>query len=123
MGSFSLDVGQTEKMAAEYRTLQIAPAQREICEAVANTILQYIKMNDLALRGFIWKAVKKWQQDAQMTARELFTASKEEKVAAGTQVFEHLKNTLIRLLRNKEESGRLDEAIQAAYKLYTEKYT
>ncbi len=60
-----------EDAERDFSQLDILPIHRKMIEEVADVLLVYIDISRLALMGFAWRAIRKWQVDNQMTTVEI----------------------------------------------------
>ena len=58
-----------EEAENDYSRITLAPEQRGIVEGIANIMSQYVEISQVALRGFIWNAITKWQMESTFTQR------------------------------------------------------
>ncbi|MHA2294548.1 MAG: hypothetical protein ACXAEU_20675 [Candidatus Hodarchaeales archaeon] len=106
----------------EYNRLQIDPAQKQIVESMAGLLCQYVPLRKLAMKGFAWRAIIKWQQDNHRALRDLMTIDAEKRIIAAKQIFVILENFLKAVLHNKEKESVVEEAMVKAFDFYKTNY-
>lgn len=113
---------QIEEEKINYEKITFSPEHSAMMNGIAETILQYININKMALKGFIWRAIKDTQVAQKTQLHEVSTMTPENRAKFALASFENLKGYLIKILNNSEDESKILEAVDKGIKFYTEKY-
>ena len=97
--------------------------QANIVRYIAELLHKRIAINDLAMQGFIMRAIKKWQMEEGMKISRLLVESPKIRVHHVGLMFENLRQDLRSVLVNYNTAHLLDEAIEEAYKAYIDNFS
>ena len=104
----------------EYSRLQVAPAQTQIVVLMADLLCSFIPLKKLAMKGFAWRAIIKWQKDNHRPLTDLETIPPAQRLSAAKDIFANLEASLKAVLHNKERESIISEAMSKAMKFYKE---
>ena len=108
-----------QKIADEYSRIQATPEQRAIIDQLADLLCQYTGMSKLPMKGFIWKAMKTWQQTYHQPCSSVLVLPFNERAKKVKEMLQILEEQyLSRILRDPIDRTRLSQAIKAAYEYY-----
>ena len=108
-----------EDAERDFTELDILPIHRKMIEELADVLLVYIDISRLALMGFAWRAIRKWQVDNQMTAVEITKkGTPQQKMRAVREMFDNVEQSLRRVLRSDSDKEILAKAIDDGYEYY-----
>ena len=119
----SLIFKKQELMEAEndYSRLKVAPKQRIIIDQLADLLSKYTGMSKLPMKGFLWKAMKTWQQEYGQRCDTVLSLPFLERLEKVKQMLAILESQYLqRVLRHPNDHEKLSKAIQAAFDYYKE---
>ena len=104
------DQEEIEKVEKDFSKLQLHPVQRGMVDAMAQTMMGFLPISQMAIRGITWKVMQKWQTRNQTTMESLHTMTLDETVEATKEMLADSKKIYMRLLWNAtpEERKTLD---------------
>ncbi len=117
------DKASIEKEKQEFQKLFLAPEHRSIVDDMAKIVLRRIEIDPLALKGFVWRAMKKWQIENNLTMRELATKSKSDRVVAVKKITEMTRDSIKRVLKNKSDESLVDQVFEEVFQAYVSKWS
>jgi len=94
-----------------YKELHLSPAQRRKVRLVSKLATNYIPINEHAMCGFAFRALKEYQVDNKIELTAFETMSADAKVEMLTDVMERVKNQLLKIIIEKEQAPTIDKAI------------
>lgn len=106
--------GEVEKAAKDYERLTLDPLQREKVVQLAKICVKYLPIPEMAMKGFISRAILDWQVENKTNFKETFNWSKSEQVNLTKEVLDIMKRTLVKSLLKPEQEPALDTALNAA---------
>ncbi|MFW9993265.1 MAG: hypothetical protein ACFFD4_14575 [Candidatus Odinarchaeota archaeon] len=106
----------------EYSRLQLEPVQKQIVDMVSGLLCQYVPLSKLAMKGFAWRSIIKWQQNNRRPLSDVEKMNAEQKTAAAKEIFDNLEVYLIAVLHNKENETVIRDGIHKALKFYKDNY-
>ncbi len=112
-----------EKEKQAFQKLTLAPEHRVIVDDVAKIVLQHIEIDPLALRGFVWRAMKRWQVENNLTMKELATRPKPERIAAVKKITEMTRDSIKRVLKNESDEDLIDRVFEDVFQAYVAKWS
>ncbi len=116
---FKLDrVRQEEE---EFEKIILSPEQKQNVVAMASLLATKLPISELALRGFIWKAIKKYQIINREYMKDGERLTPEMKIQKTYEIAMEVRNNLVKILERSQDASIVDEALQEAMKLYKEK--
>jgi len=116
------DEEQIQKAKEDFQRVKYDTAQQQFVEDSAQILSEALNINLLAVKGFILRAVKKWQNDYQTSVSELATRPPSDRLAAINDIIKKFKESLIRILKDPKEEDQLNNAIKIAMTTYLKKY-
>ena len=102
----------------EYREDQAA-----IVKFIADLMRKQITMNDLAMQGFIMRAIRKWQIDSGIKISALLVMTPKERIHHVGLMFENLRTELKSVLLNTRGAHVLDHSIDEAFQAYIDNFS
>jgi len=102
----------------EYSQIQIDPEGRQIVELVANLLCEYIAMRKMAMKGFCWRSIVKWQKEHSRPISDLATMNPSQRISIMKSLLVDLEATLNDVLRNKEMKSVITDGITKALEFY-----
>ena len=112
-----------KQMADDFSQVKISREQRQMFNVIASLMSDKLNVNELALKGFIWKSLREVQIEFKTTAEELAHKSPEERVKVMKKGFERLGDHLMRVLRNKEKQEYIRQVLNDGFAYYIQKYS
>lgn len=109
---------EVNEVAKEYKTVKLPKEYRDLMDSVSKVIAPYISMDDGAVRGFISRAIVKWQERHNKEIAEVLSMSIMERQKMMKEGMEILKEILGGVLRNSSDQENLNLAIDKGYKAY-----
>lgn len=97
--------------------------QSHIVKFIAELLHKRLSINDLAMQGFIMRAIRKWQIESGIKVSQLLTKAPKERILNVGLMFENLRTELRSVLKNSNTEDLLDEAIEEAFKAYIDNYS
>ncbi len=107
-----------EEAEAYFKTVRIEKYQRRIVAALAPLLCKYIPMSVMAMKGFSWRAISRWQVEKKRGLDELANESAAGKMKAVLQIMENLEGELSRILLKEEDSSKVKAATAEAFEFY-----
>ncbi|MFW9993884.1 MAG: hypothetical protein ACFFD4_17700 [Candidatus Odinarchaeota archaeon] len=104
----------------EYKQLNLTAEQKMMVESLVRMLGTRIPMRHLAMKGFAWRTIQKWQMDNHITIAEIPGLPPMKRLAAVKNMVEEGKKTYLRLLRSPEMEHVIIEAFDEAFKQYQE---
>ena len=101
-----------QEAAEYYKTIHIAPEQKEIVTSLGKLISQALSIEERAIRGLIWRSIKDWQIDNSKDLSSIANMSPENRIKVPLQIVTMLEKTLMRVLISKEHEPLLREAMK-----------
>ena len=101
-----------------FKTVRIEKYQRRIVAAIAPLICKYIPMSIMAMKGFSWRAISKWQVENKRGIDDLAKQTPAGRMKAVLQIMENLEGELTRILLKEEDSSKIKAATAEAFEFY-----
>jgi len=106
-----------------YSKVDFHPSQRAMVEPIAKVFIQYVRVSELAMRGFLMRATVKWQEKHHKSLKEMHEVPKDEKIKTMNEIFNtHLIEIMTKIVIKPEQVGMLKKAINEAAELVLSKY-
>jgi len=108
----------------ELERIQANPVQKEIISHFAKIISSQISVPEIAVKGFLWKALRDWQLENGMTIAETeigHGSSRSERIKQADDILQLLNKMLTKVIK-KEESASLTLALDECLTYYIENY-
>ena len=110
-----------QKLIAEserdYSKLKFTPQQRALIEQAATLYNQYFDISEMAMRGFIARAIKQWQIEEKRVLDDIYSATGAEQVKLTKELAEVLKKVLIKVVIKPEQVPLLEKVIDQALEM------
>lgn len=107
-----------EEAETYFKTVRMEKYQRRIVAAIAPLICKYVPMSIMAMKGFSWRAISRWQVENKRGIDELAKESPAGKMNAVLQIMENLEGELTRILLKEEDSSKIKAATAEAFDFY-----
>ncbi len=101
-----------------YKELHLTSKQRRKVRTVSKLATHYISINEHAMCGFAFRALKEYQVDNKIEMSAFETMSNIEKVDMLTDVMGRVKKQLLKVIMKPEQSHIIDDAIKNLIKFY-----
>ena len=95
---------KVKEVEDEFSRIVINPQQRRQVYAISKLLAQKVPISELALRGFIWKAIVKFQREDRVFFAEGEHFTPEERIRNTYRIAEHVRDNLIKILRRKADA-------------------
>ncbi|MFW9988509.1 MAG: hypothetical protein ACFFC3_07625 [Candidatus Odinarchaeota archaeon] len=115
----------TERINQEvinFQTLHLTPEQKKIVSPLVHVISQRINIREMALKGFLWRVLRDFQEKRGMRLDRSMTLTPTERIQGLVQIFMMLKNELTKILIDEQEEPKLEKALMEALELYKSKF-
>ncbi|MFX1567470.1 MAG: hypothetical protein ACFFCV_03785 [Promethearchaeota archaeon] len=111
------------KEAEEYfKNVHMAQEQHVIFNDLVKIVLKYIHMDELAAKGIGWRSVSRWQLKHKRDLFGLVNETPEERIKSVDQLFEIVKEELIKILEDPSEKSLVNKAIGDMMEFYKKEY-
>ena len=100
MMELKFDKTKVKEAEEEYLKLKLDPAQRGMVETMAQGMKAFVPVSEIAIKGFTWQVMTKWQRDNEMTLAGLHSLPLEERIEATKEMIGISKKIYVRLLWN-----------------------
>ncbi len=105
-------------MEKDYSRANLHEDQRALLEPVGKLFTQHLPMSELAIRGFMGRAVGRWQEDHHRTLSEIHTAPTAEKHKVLDEIMNgYLVDIMTKIVVKPEQVPLLKEAISKVCKI------
>jgi hypothetical protein len=108
--------------AKAYESLQLEQRQEDLLRDLARIVGPKIGMDPFPCRGMWLQAVREWQVAQQKSADSLAHMSPPEREVAARQIRDHFAQIAGAGLRNPEDKGKLEAALNEAFEYYLQEY-
>ncbi|MFX1376077.1 MAG: hypothetical protein ACFFA0_09715 [Promethearchaeota archaeon] len=115
----------TERINREvvnFQSLHLTPEQKKIVGSLVHVISQKINIREMALKGFLWRVLRDFQEKRRMSLDESMTLTPTERIQGLIEIFMMLKKELTKILINEEEEPKLEKALMEALELYKSQF-
>ncbi len=75
-------------------------------------------MDILPMKGFALHAAIAWQKENQILASEIEQFTPEQRIQFMQYALNHMKNSIIKILRDKADTGKIQEGIKVTLEYY-----
>ena len=107
------DNSMIKQMEKDYSRTTLHKDQRNLVEQSAKVYVQYIPVSELAMRGFLSRAIAQWQEEHKKTIDQIHNAPKNVKIGALNEIMgKHLIELMTRIVVKPEQVGLLENAIK-----------
>ncbi len=101
-----------------YARLHITADQRQFINDIAVLLVKVVPIKEMAMRGFIIRAGKKWQMKNRKKVSESVNWGKKEKAQFGIELMDAVFQELTRMLVEQEDELELEMALVQAIEIY-----
>ena len=119
--SYMFKLDRVRQEEEEFEKIILSPEQKQNVVAMASLLATKLPIWELALRGFIWKAIKKYQIINREYMKDGERLTPEMKIQKTYEIAMEVRNNLVKILERSQDASIVDEALQEAMKLYKEK--
>ena len=108
----------------EFQQVKTNDIQKQITNMLAELISSKISLKKIAIKGFLWKAMREWQvshNSTVMDTEDENSSSTSIRIAQITEMLNIFKSKISEVLSENERIN-LDEAIKECIKQYSKKY-
>jgi hypothetical protein len=105
-----------------YESATLDEAQRRMVADLASTVAPLLGMAEVACRGFWLQAILKWQRDHETTVDTVSALPPVERLGPAEEIRENFRAAIAEILDDPRDRGRVDEAIDAAFRVYLERW-
>ncbi|NHI94850.1 MAG: hypothetical protein EAX96_20340 [Candidatus Lokiarchaeota archaeon] len=107
-----------EKAESDYSKAIFHKDQKALVEPMAKAFIKYLPLSELAMRGFLSRAVSKWQKEHNKSLEEMHNAQKNEKYKAMNEILnDNLVEIMTKIVVKPEQVDLLKTAINEAANL------
>ena len=114
------DAVKVKEAEADYGKLKLTQQQKENVTVMAKLLAGSIPISELALRGFIWKAISKFQKENQTYLEQGSDYTIEDKIKKTYAIAMEVRNNLVKILKRSTDVSEIDRALQEVMKFYKE---
>ncbi|UCG00691.1 MAG: hypothetical protein JSW11_13860 [Candidatus Heimdallarchaeota archaeon] len=110
----------------QYRKIITDEVQKKIIDEFATIISEKITLKKMVIKGFLWQALRKWQETHEMTILETEKgggSSPEERIKQASEILDICFNEMRYSVKSEVEALKtgIDEAIQHYTRNYAER--
>ena len=116
--ALSFSQSAMDQSAASFAQAKLAPEQNQIVRSLSGVLIRTLPMSELAMAGFLVKAIGQWQTEHRRQMTELVTLPPAERIKAVGQVGQVLKGVLRGVLAGKADGPTVDVAVDGALQAY-----
>ena len=118
MFDYMFDAVKVKEAEADYGKLKLTQQQKENVTVMAKLLAGRIPISELALRGFIWKAISKFQKQTQTYLEQGSDFSVEDKVEYTYTIAMEVRNNLVKILKRSTDVSEVDQALHEVMEFY-----
>lgn len=111
-----------KQAAEEYEKVELPKEYRELMNSLSFVMSPYIGMSDGAIRGFISRAIIKWQIKNNIKIKSVLDMSLSQRQKMMKEGMGILYEILLPVLKTPEDQLKLKKAIDAGYDAYLKKF-
>jgi len=111
-----------EQEVKNYSRLELSSEQRPMMDGIAKIIGQFLEINHLALKGFIWRSLKDLQVEHNVTTKDIGAMEPQERGKFALEAFDNLKGYLKKVLRDEANYSVIDNSIDQGIEFYKENF-
>ena len=109
--------------AEEYfKDVHMSQSQHDIFSELVKVFLEFIKMDEIAVKGIGWRAITNWQLKYKRDLTGINDEDPEDRIKSMKQVFECVKKELYNAVSNDDQKPLVDKSIDAMLRTYGQKY-
>ena len=106
---------EIEKVEKDYEKLQLTSEQRELISQSAKLYLKYIPVSEMAIKGFISRAMREWQIQNKIDMKETLAWPLEKQIRLTSEVIAIMKEMMTKILIKSEMEPALDAAFNEVF--------
>jgi len=103
-------------------TVNFKPEQKIIIDNFAKILNSFVSINELALKGFINNVIIEWQKETGEFVGSISVWPPEKRIESVSTMFNKLKDVLIKILKYRNESEKLEAAVNKALDFYKKEF-
>ena len=124
MVTFGFNKIELEKAESEYSQAKMDGFQRNIIVSQAKLMCNFIHMSEMAMRGFIYRAVMEWQKENKHFFSDASKMTADNRIKkVGFFIMERLGFYLKRLVMTYEEKQNIDIALKNGLQYYKDHFS
>ncbi|NHI94247.1 MAG: hypothetical protein EAX96_17275 [Candidatus Lokiarchaeota archaeon] len=112
--------GEIERAAKDYEKITLAQEQRDKVVQIARILNRYLPIPEMAMKGFISRAIRDWQVEKKTNFKETISWSQNRQVNLTKEIFDIMKSTLTKSLVKPEQEPALNKALNDALEFLKE---
>ncbi len=101
-----------------YKQLHLTREQRRKVRLVSKLATHYIPINEYAMSGFAFMAIRDYQVDNKIEMTEFENMPAEAKLEMFSDLLKRIRNRLLQAIVKPEQTSVLDNAIKEVYNFY-----
>ena len=106
----------------DFQRLHFPPKQRLFIDDLAKLLIAFLPMKEMAMRGFIIRAVKIWQIKNRKKVSECANWGRKEMLNFGMELMSGIFTELTRTLVQPEQEQELELVLAEAIEMYNTKF-
>jgi glutamine amidotransferase-like uncharacterized protein len=115
------NAADVKKAADEYEKVELPKEYRELMDGLSKIMSPYVEMGDMAIRGFIFRAIIEWQKRKKKKVASVLDLSLKERQQMMKEGMGILEEMLAKILRTPADKQKLKKAIEVGYSTYLQK--
>lgn len=119
---FGFNSTAVQSAADEYQKVELPKEYRKLMEDISSVMAPVLGMNDLAIRGFISRAIVEWQRRKKIRIASVLNMSIENRKIMMKEGMGVLNEILLPLLKTDKDKDKLKASIDAGYDAYLKKF-
>ncbi|AHB41755.1 TPA: hypothetical protein DIC40_00620 [Patescibacteria group bacterium] len=112
---------EVQNAAAEYEKVELPKEYRELMDGISRIMSPFVDMSDMAIRGFIFRAIIEWQKRKNKKVAIVLDLSPQERQQMMKQGLDILQEMLAKILKTPSDKQKLQKAVDMAYSAYLHK--
>lgn len=117
----AFNAAAVKNAAAEYEKVELPKEYRELMDGISRIISPFVDMSDMAIRGFIFRAIIEWQKRKKSKVAVVLDLSLQERQQMMKEGLGILDEILAGVLKTPSDKQKLKKAIDSAYSAYITK--
>ncbi|MCE7733971.1 MAG: hypothetical protein GPJ54_03775 [Candidatus Heimdallarchaeota archaeon] len=117
---FQLDESKVKEKMINFRRTVMEDEQREITAEMSKFLSKHVGISHNILRSFISQAISLWQTKENMLVKDINDLPPDVRFQFVEAICRNLKTLLIPILKDKEQTADLENAMDLALGLYKE---
>ena len=112
------DKNEVNNAEAEFSKIVLEDRTRRIIELLVGLMGPQLPVSQMAMRGFVWRAIKHWQIKEKKLIADVRTFPTEQRLKAVRQIFDETITTFKNLVKTEAEKKDVEKVFEDAYKQY-----